>query len=118
MKELSSLTPDVITKFIAGHYNLPVDEIVNDCRNRELVKVRHISMYFCRLFCGYSLEHIGRYFNRDHATVLHAYQSVRDQAQIYVSYRNEIEILENELACKVRYDREFERYKQYQTENV
>ena len=48
------------------------------CRDRELVTIRQLAMYFCRKFTGASHQSIGSYYGKDHATCLHAVKAINN----------------------------------------
>lgn len=52
-------------------------------KNKEIVMARHIAMYLIREFTPLNLSMIGRYFNRDHASVIHAVKKIKYEKEIY-----------------------------------
>ena len=111
------LKTEEVINIVAGFYELPVENVICTKRKREWIKAKHIAMYFCRLFTPLSLAAIGERFNgKDHATVLHAIESVEGQKDIYRAYRTELNEILRRL--KTREDLEFEKYKMYNTECV
>ncbi|MDR3332880.1 MAG: chromosomal replication initiator protein DnaA [Synergistaceae bacterium] len=69
---------DYIQQLTAESYNISVEDLISPKRTAELAEARQIAMYLCRkLLSDYSLQHIGRTFNKkDHTTVLHAYNKI------------------------------------------
>ena len=61
-----------IVSEVAEKHNLPVRDIFKDRRNKSLVHARHEAMWRCSEETGYSFPRIGRFFGKDHTTVLHA----------------------------------------------
>jgi chromosomal replication initiator protein len=53
-------------------YRLTRDEIVGPCRKRKFSYPRQIAMMLAREMTPMSTTFIGRRFNRDHTTVVHA----------------------------------------------
>lgn len=49
---------------------------------------RHLAIYFIRENTNLSYREIGAYFNRDHATVIHAIKSVNNQVETDRYYKD------------------------------
>jgi chromosomal replication initiator protein len=62
---------------VAEGFGLRRDDLIARCRTKEVASPRQVAMYLARELTGVSLPQIGRAFNRDHATVLHAGMSAR-----------------------------------------
>lgn len=63
-------------------YGFPVDALCGPMRTRPLVTARQVAMYVMRELTDYSYPAIGRVFgDRDHTTVIHAYEKVSHQMQ-------------------------------------
>jgi chromosomal replication initiator protein len=110
------LSPEVIIDAVAGHFKIPPCQLANCSRKRDVTKARHISMYLIRIFTGYTYYSIGRYFDRDHSSVINAEKSVTDQSELYKSYRDELNTIFEEL-LDIK-ESEFAKYKQYNTDVV
>jgi hypothetical protein len=65
--------------YIVPRY-LHIEETFHQTKNRkrELVIGRQLAMWLMRRYTGLSLDKIGDYFSRDHATVLHAKKHIDD----------------------------------------
>jgi chromosomal replication initiator protein len=63
-------------------------------RKRELIRAKHIAIYLTKLNTNLSCESIGEFYgNLDHASILHAVKSVKNQTEVYKHYRDEVEKL-------------------------
>ena len=63
-------------------------------RVRAIAFPRQIAMYLCREMTELSFPKIGEYFGgRDHTTVLHAYEKIRDE----IKFNDETKQIVNEL---------------------
>ena len=60
-----------ITQGVAERHGVPVEFILGRGRGKFVVRARHEAMALCYEF-GYSTIDLGRYFKRDHTTILHA----------------------------------------------
>jgi chromosomal replication initiator protein len=89
------ITIDYIQKVVCDFYKIPVDQIQEKTRKREIVQARQVSMFFSKKFTKASLASIGaRIGGKDHATVLHACKTVNnliDTDKLFKSQINEIE---------------------------
>ena len=56
---------------VAEKYGIPVTLMLQDLRSPKLVHARQELFYRCVMEKGWSYARIGRYFDRDHTTVLH-----------------------------------------------
>lgn len=107
------MNPGIIIQGTANYYEVDIDELCHSAsRRKELIKAKHIAMYSCKKLTRLSLGAVGRLFNRDHATVLHAIRSVEDQMTVYPDYKNELLNLLRKFngATEIRID--------YETDNV
>lgn len=61
-----------IRRAVAAHYGLTDADMVSHDRHRRLARPRQVAMYLARELTGRSYPELGRMFNRDHSTVVHA----------------------------------------------
>lgn len=57
---------------VAAHFGVGRPALLGEPRAAHIALARHVAMHLCRDLHGYSLPLIGRAFNRDHTSVLHA----------------------------------------------
>ena len=69
---------DLIIAKVATFYGMANNDIRGKCRQKELVKARWIAMYFIRQQTDFTLKTIGDMFGRDHTTVIHALETIKD----------------------------------------
>jgi chromosomal replication initiator protein len=73
------ITIDTIQKMVCEFFDLPYDRLLQKTRKREIVQARQITMYLSKIFTKNSLKTIGEHFGgRDHTTVIHSCQTVKD----------------------------------------
>jgi chromosomal replication initiator protein len=65
-----------IQRAVADEYRIPIHYLIARNRSRPIVRPRQIAMWLCRHVTLASLPEIGRHFDRDHTTVIHAVDSV------------------------------------------
>jgi len=82
---------DIVCKY----YNLEQSVIQTNSRKREIVQARQITMFLAKNYTESSLSYIGKIVGkRDHATVLHACKTVKDQIETNKSFRSSVEEIE------------------------
>lgn len=96
--EKKQISVQLIQKVVCDYYNLDLSLIQTNSRKREIVQARQIAMYLSKKYTDYSFSHIGKIVGKkDHATVLHACKTVKDQIEISKSFRSSVEEIENLL---------------------
>jgi chromosomal replication initiator protein len=95
------LTPEIIIKTVADYFEVPVMEVLGTCRQGDLIKARHFSMYFIKDLLKLSLQATGNCFTRDHATIISAIMSVNNQVETNKFYACEFREVENLLKNKL-----------------
>lgn len=69
-------TVDHIQQVVAEHFDIPLFQLTGKKRDPEFSHPRMVAMYLCRAYLHLSFPAIGRHFNRDHTTVMHAVTKV------------------------------------------
>ncbi|MGV0005881.1 MAG: chromosomal replication initiator protein DnaA [Candidatus Porifericomitaceae bacterium WSBS_2022_MAG_OTU9] len=73
------VTMENIQKTVAGYFGIRVSDLVSKSRKRRVTRPRQIAMSLAKDLMNMSLPEIGDSFGgRDHTTVIHAYQKVKD----------------------------------------
>ncbi len=90
-------TIDEIQKKVAEHFNISVKEMQSSRRARTVARPRQIAMYLAKLLTLRSLPEIGRKFDRDHTTVMHAVRKVEELIKEDASVAESVEILRRSL---------------------
>src|ERR1700752_5347670 len=73
------ITIDAIQKMVCEFFDVSYDKLLQKTRKREIVQARQITMYLAKAFTKNSLKTIGEHFGgRDHTTVIHSCQTVKD----------------------------------------
>ena len=72
------ITPDLVMSVAADYFDITSEDIRSANRSRPLVTARQTAMYLCRELTDLSLPQIGvRFGGRDHSTVIHATNKIR-----------------------------------------
>jgi chromosomal replication initiator protein len=70
------VTAEAIQEAVARVLGVPQAEILSPRRTPRVARARQLAMYLCRELTPLSLAEVGRAFDRDHATVMHAVRAV------------------------------------------
>lgn len=98
----NTLTAEVIRDFLARQFKISSEEMLSKSRKRNIAFPRQISMYLSRKMTDQPLADIGRAFNRDHSTVVHAIRVITDSIARSASVRGQVELLSKRLQQKYR----------------
>lgn len=76
------VNPDLIQEMTADTFNLSIEDLKGQSRSKTINKARQIAIYLCCELTDLSTPKIGEFFgNRDHTTILHARDKIREQMQ-------------------------------------
>lgn len=71
-----------VVKIVSDFYNIDEDSIYNKTRRKEVVRPRQVVMYLLREDFGISFPSIGdKLGGRDHTTVIHSYEKVKEEVK-------------------------------------
>lgn len=88
----------IIQKVVAQHYRVPVESMKSPVRTASYVHPRQVAIFLSRDLTPCSLTQIGQHFGgRDHTTILHAIEKVREKMDDDVSLKSAIVQLKKEL---------------------
>ena len=93
------VTSDLIISVAAEYFDISPEEIRSSSRSRPLVNARQVAMYLCRELTDLSLPKIGeRFGGRDHSTVVHATNKIKEQMRQRQSSYEQV----RELTARIR----------------
>ncbi|MBR1564117.1 MAG: chromosomal replication initiator protein DnaA [Paludibacteraceae bacterium] len=94
----ADLTIDNISSAVCRHFNIPEKLLATSTRKREVAQARMVAMYLARQMTDKSLVEIGRELgNRNHATVLHAVETITNEMQHDAFLKRSVMQIENAL---------------------
>jgi chromosomal replication initiator protein len=70
---------DRIIAAVAKKYGISTSDIMGTKRNKEISFPRHVAIYIARKTTGLSLPQIGKFFSRDHTTVMSSINAVETE---------------------------------------
>jgi chromosomal replication initiation ATPase DnaA len=97
VESLNEQKVNAMMKVVCKLTQVDWSELKGKCRKREINDIRQTSMWILRKGTSLSFANIGTIFNRHHATVLHAVDSVNNMIQTDRMYRGHVEQILNHL---------------------
>jgi chromosomal replication initiator protein len=92
------ITIDTIQKMVCEYYDITYDKLQAKTRKREIVQARQISMFLAKQYTKNSLKTIGDHFGgRDHTTVIHSCQTVKDLMDTDTMIREQVKELQQKV---------------------
>lgn len=73
------VTKERIRAVVAEHYSVTEEDLRSPRRNKEFTLPRHIACYLIREMTGASFQLIGRFFDRDHTSIMHGISKIREE---------------------------------------
>ena len=86
-----------IVSYISLIKQLSISQLKEKNRKREIVYARQLCMFFIKEKTSMYLTGIGKLFGKDHTTVIHAVQTIKDLVYSDPRVRTEIDELRNRL---------------------
>lgn len=78
-KEKYSISINQIKKVVCKYFKVSIEDLNSKKKNNSIAWPRQVSMYLATELTSLSLPEIGREFNRDHSTVIHAKEKVKEE---------------------------------------
>ncbi|MDM1048032.1 helix-turn-helix domain-containing protein [Sphingobacterium hotanense] len=73
------ITPDYIIETVSLVSGIPVESIKNESRSTEIVNARFVSFFLMRTYLFMTYKSIGKFFAKDHSSVIHGLKMVNEQ---------------------------------------
>ena len=97
IKAVGSISIDKIMEIVANYYDLTVLDIRGNKRPKSIAIARQIAMYLSTQYTRLSTTQIGKYFNKEHATILHAAKTIKKRMDIDKKLKSEVINIENRI---------------------
>jgi chromosomal replication initiator protein len=93
---------DFIQKTVCEYFSVPSDKLREKTRKRAVVQARQLSMFLAKQFTKNSLKVIGKHFGgRDHSTVIHSCQAVRDLMDTDKEFKDAVQDLQKKIQLSI-----------------
>ena len=97
-KKEIEITPDRIKETVAEYYSVPLESIMSQRRDKEVVMPRQIAMYFCHTLLSLPYKRIATLFDRnDHTTAISACQKIEQMIDADASFRDTVESIKTRI---------------------
>ena len=95
---------EYIQRMVAEHYKVSLEDIKGKCKKREIVTPRQVSMYLIKKYMpDHTLGFIGSHYEgRDHSTVGHSIQVVRDMLTTDSHFKSTLAEIDKIIKTNVR----------------
>ena len=89
-----------IQRVVAEYYNIRVSDLLSSRRSRSVTRPRQIAMSLAKSLTNHSLPEIGESFGgRDHTTVIHACEKVKELMQTNLEIEEDLKKLRRHLSA-------------------
>jgi ATPase involved in DNA replication initiation len=89
-----------IQRVVAEYYNIRVSDLLSSRRSRSVTRPRQIAMSLAKSLTNHSLPEIGESFGgRDHTTVIHACEKVKELMQTNLEIEEDFKKLRRHLSA-------------------
>lgn len=92
-----SVSVEGIQKIVADHFDIRVSDIVGPRRPKNIAWPRQVAMYLSRTMTDQSFPVLGEAFSRNHATIVHACQSVEKRQTEDLKLRQTLSLLRQRI---------------------
>ena len=92
-----SVTVDKIFTAVYNNYKISKEDIVSPKRNKEISNARQISIYLIRELTEMSYPNMAKIYNRDHASLIYAYNTTNQRANLDSMFAVEMRELKKEI---------------------
>ncbi len=93
-----SITPKQIINIVAEFYQIDIDDIIGECRRKELASPRQIIMFIMREEMKCSFPTIGHELGgRDHTTAIHAYNKIKRDIEEIPKIKQDVDLIKQRM---------------------
>jgi chromosomal replication initiator protein len=101
LRDRRTITIEAIQASVCDHYGIRIGDLLSQKRTRDIAGPRQVAMYLARKLTTSSFPAIGeRFGNRDHSTVIHAFNTVSEKLVENGTLRSAVEQIEHRLQGK------------------
>lgn len=102
LQDLKAVAPRLsvsqIQEIVCDYYQVSRGELLGRSRQKKLVRARQMGLYFSRLYTQKTVVELGRLFQRSHAAVVHALQTLERNRQLQTRLEQEVKFLGEKVA--------------------
>ena len=95
-----TISMEYIRDTVASHFKITINEMEGRKRTQSIVLPRQIAIYLCRKIMDVSVLDIGKFFGKDHSTIIHACNKIAGEIETDEKMRLIVEDLEIKIKCE------------------
>ncbi len=92
-----NISLDSIAKATSQYFKIPLPDIKSKARKKEIANARFVAMYLSRKLLNATHEEIGKFYSRDHSSVVHAEQKITQRLENDSQLSRHLITIENSL---------------------
>ena len=92
-----AITPAKILAYISRKYGIPEEDIRSRKQTKDIKNARHITAYLIRKLLDMPLASTGKFFNRDHTTIMSSVEFVENQRKASPEFDNMVNEIIREI---------------------
>lgn len=77
----AAITPEKVAQTLSAHFGIKPEDLLGKQQSREFALPRQIAMYVCRELLKMPFQAIGKFFGRDHSTVMSSVKQIQTQVE-------------------------------------
>lgn len=98
LENQKNVTIESITKTVSNYYKIPLGDLRGKVKTKEVALPRHVAMFLINKLIKPTLKENGQYFSgRDHSTVLHAVNTIKEKIKIESQLAQQLLDIEKQL---------------------
>ncbi len=90
-------TPDFIVKAVAKYFEMDTESLLSKNKSQEYIVPRQIAMYMVREMTNLSFPQIGKFFGKDHSTIMHATKKLEEKMKTDNDLKTQIQDVKNSI---------------------
>lgn len=93
------ITPQIIKNTVSEYYSIPLESMLSERRDREIVLPRQVAMYLCHSLLGIPYKRVSTLFDRnDHTTAINACKRVEEMISSDSSFSSTLEDIKKRMS--------------------
>ena len=92
-----SVTMDSITDAVCAYFSVPKGDVLGKKKSKDIVEPRMIAQYLIDEYLGLPLLSIGKFFGRDHSTIVYARDKISERLKTDVQLQEVIAEIKNNI---------------------
>lgn len=90
-----------IRELCKEYYGVSETDLKGRNKKKKVSACRHMAIYLVLKYCGYKKTQVGRLFNRDHTSVIHAEKRVKNSLFTQQDLFNDLKLLQDRVEMSV-----------------